>query len=143
MRSAAAAADPGWVDAILDWPGTWPLSRVALTSAFWIGGLTKLLDFPSAVAEQAHFGLRPAALFAVLTIVVELAGSALVISGRLVWLGAGALGVFTALATLLAHDFWAMAGEARFQAMNSFFEHLGLIAGMVMAARLGERRRTS
>ena len=137
---ASADADPRWVDAILDWPGTWLLARVALTSAYWIGGLTKLLDFPSAVAEQAHFGLHPAALFAAATILVELVGSALVIGGRLVWLGAGALGVFTALATLLAHHFWDMAGDARFQAMNSFFEHLGLIAGLVMAARLGERR---
>ena len=140
MRSATAA-DPRWVDAVLDWRVTGLLSRVALTSAYWIGGLTKLLDFPSAVAEQAHFGLQPPALFAILTIFVELVGSALVISGRLVWLGAGALGVFTALATLLAHHFWDMAGDARFQAMNSFFEHLGLIAGLVMAAQLGERRR--
>ncbi len=140
--ASATATDPRWVDAILDWRGTWPLSRVALTSAFWIGGLTKLIDFPGAVAEQAHFGLSPAALFAVLTILVELVGSGLVISGRLVWLGAGALGVFTGLATLLAHPFWDLAGDARFEAMNSFFEHLGLIAGLVMAARLGERRRT-
>ena len=141
MRSATAT-DPRWVDAILDCRGTWLLARVALTSAFWIGGLTKLTDFPGAVAEQAHFGLRPAALFAILTVTVELAGSALVISGRLVWLGAGALGVFTGLAALLANHVWDMAGDARFQAMNSFFEHLGLIAGLVMAARLGEQRRT-
>lgn len=142
MRSATAT-DPRWVDALLDWRGTWLLSRVALTSAFWIGGLTKLLDFPSAVAEQAHFGLQPPALFAILTIFVELVGSALVISGRLVWLGAGALGVFTALAMVLAQRFWDMAGDARFQTMNSFFEHLGLIAGLVLAARLGERRRNA
>ena len=142
MRSATAA-DPRWVDAILEWRVTSLLSRIALTSAFWIGGLTKLLDFPSAVAEQAHFGLQPPALFAILTIFVELVGSALVISGRRVWLGAGALGVFTALAMLLAQRFWDMAGDARFQTMNSFFEHLGLIAGLVLAARLGERRRNA
>ncbi len=140
---SVTAADPRWVDAILDWPGTWLLSRIALTSAYWIGGLTKLLDLPAAAAEQAHFGLRPATLFAILTIVVELAGSALVVSGRLVWLGAGALGVFTGLATLLAHRFWDMTGDARLLAMNSFFEHLGLIAGLVMAAMMaGHRRRT-
>jgi uncharacterized membrane protein YphA (DoxX/SURF4 family) len=141
MSQPSPDREPAFVGAILNWQGTWLLSRIALTSAFWIGGLTKLLNFPGAVAEQVEFGLRPAALFAVLTIAVELVGSALVVSGRLVWLGAGALGVFTGLAMLLAQRFWDMAGEARFETMNSFFEHLGLIAGLLMAARLGERRR--
>ena len=139
MRSALA--NPRWVEAVLDWDGTWLLSRIALTSAFWIGGLTKLLNFQNAVAEQAHFGLRPAALFAILTICVELVGSALVISGRLVWLGAGALGVFTGLATLLAHRFWETTGDARVEAMNGFFEHLGLIAGLVLITALSLREQ--
>ena len=83
--------NPRWVDAILDWNGTWLLARLALTCAYWIGGLTKLLDFPGAIAEQQHFGLAPPALFAAATIAIELIGSALVVAGRWVWLGAGAL----------------------------------------------------
>lgn len=130
--------DPRWVDAVLDWRGTWPLARVALTSAYILGGLTKLLDFPAAVAEQAHFGLHPAGLWAAVTIAVELVASALVIVGRWVWLGAGALGVLTAVATVVANDFWNQQGQARFAATNSFFEHVGLIAGFVLAALLSE-----
>jgi hypothetical protein len=49
--------DPRWVDAILDWRGTWFLARVGLTGAFLLGGFTKLLNFQRAMAEQAHFGL--------------------------------------------------------------------------------------
>lgn len=127
-------ANPGWVDAILGWRWTWPLARVGLASAYVVGGLRKLFDFAGAVAEQAHFGIEPPALFAVLTIVVQLAGSALVITGRWLWLGAGALAVFTALATLIAHPFWSMTGHERFLATNAFFEHLGLIAAFVIAA---------
>ena len=132
---------PTWVDAVLDWRWTWPLARVALTSAYWVGGLTKLFNFTDAVAEQTHFGLHPPALFAVLTILVELAGSALVISGRWLWLGAGALAVFTALATLIAHPFWTMTGHERFLATNAFFEHLGLIGGFVIATLFAARQR--
>lgn len=127
-------ANPRWVDAILAWRWTWPLARVALTSAYVVGGLTKLFNFSDAVAEQAHFGLHPPALFAALTIAVELVGSALVISGRRLWLGGGALAVFTALATLIAHPFWNLAGHERFLATNAFFEHLGLIAAFAIAA---------
>lgn len=125
---------PDWVNAVLRWPWTWPLSRVALTSAFVIGGLTKISDFAAAAAEQEHFGLRPGWLWAALAIIVELGGSALVISNRLVWLGAGGLGTLTAVAMLAANNFWTMTGHAQFVEFNTFFEHLGLIAGLVLAA---------
>ena len=120
-------------------PGLSPLVRIALTSAYLIGGMQKLIDFPGAVAEQAHFGLQPAWLWAGATIIVELAGSALVIIGRWVWLGAGGLGVLTAVAMFAANNFWAMTGHERFMALNSFFEHLGLIAGFVLVAVMSVR----
>ncbi|PZU58907.1 MAG: hypothetical protein DI547_09055 [Sphingobium sp.] len=121
---------------LLDWKPVGFLARLALAGAYIQGGLTKLLDFPAAVAEQAHFGMQPAALWAVATIVVELAGAALVVSGRWLWLGAGMLGVFTGLAALKANAFWAMTGPERFMAANAFFEHIGLIGGFVLAAML-------
>ena len=131
---------PRFVDVILAWRITWPLARLALVSAYLIGGVTKLLDFPGAIAEQQHFGLQPAWLWAALAVVVELGGSALVVAGRAVWLGAGSLGVLTFIAMLAANDFWNMQGEAHFAAVNSFFEHLGLIAGLVLASILSSKQ---
>ena len=130
-----------WIAAILSWPWLLPISRAALVSAFLIGGIQKLVDFPAAVAEQAHFGLQPAWLWAAAAIVVELGGSALVIFGRWVWLGAGGLGVLTAVAMLNANDFWAKTGDDRFTAINAFFEHLGLIAGLVLISLLSLREQ--
>jgi len=137
--------DPHWVVAILDGRGTMLLARLALASAYIVGGLTKLLDFSRAVAEQEHFGLYPGWIWAGLTIVVELIGSFLVVSGRFVWLGAGALGVLTFVAMIVANDFWDMKGAAQFQATNAFFEHLGLIGGFVLVAHLSAHtsRQTS
>jgi uncharacterized membrane protein YphA (DoxX/SURF4 family) len=139
--TSRTALEPAWVDAILDWRWTWLLARIGLTGAYLLGGAVKLLDFPAAVAEQEQLGLHPGALWAALTIAVELGGSALVIAGRLVWLGAGALGVLTAVAALVANDFWALQGAARFAAMNAFFEHVGLIAGFVLAALIAGHER--
>src|ERR1700758_2229707 len=127
MMSKRFVSDPPWVDAILDWRWTWLLARIALTSAYLLGGLTKLSDIPAAIAEQEHFGLHPGWLWASLAILVELGGSALVLSGYLVWLGAGGLGVLTAVAMGVANNFWAMSDHARLQAANDFFEHVGLI----------------
>jgi uncharacterized membrane protein YphA (DoxX/SURF4 family) len=131
--------DPSWVDAILEWRGTWFLARLGLTSAYLLGGVVKLTSFSAAIAEQEHFGFHPGWAWAMAAIVVELVGSLLVITGRLVWLGAGALGVLTAVATFAASPFWTMQGHERFVATNTFFEHLGLIAGFVMVAILAER----
>ena len=127
---------PRWVAAILSLPWLLPISRAALVSAFLIGGVQKLTDFNGAIAEQAHFGLEPASLWAAAAIIVEIGGSALVILGRFVWLGAGGLGVLTAIAMLTANSFWTMEGHDCFMALNSFFEHLGLIAGLVLVSVL-------
>ena len=132
---------PRWIGAILSWPGLLPLSRAALVSAFLIGGIQKFVDFPGAIAEQAHFGLQPAWLWAAAAVIIELGGSLLIIVGRWVWLGAGGLGVLTAVAMLTANNFWAMTGHDRFMAVNSFFEHLGLIAGLILACVLTLRGR--
>jgi uncharacterized membrane protein YphA (DoxX/SURF4 family) len=132
----AKADNPRWVRAILSWPWLLPISRIALVSAFLVGGIQKLIDFPGAMAEQAHFGLQPAWMWAAAAVIVELGGSVLVIVGRWVWLGAGGLGVLTAIAMFAANDFWAKAGHDRFIAVNDFFEHLGLIAGLVLVSVL-------
>jgi uncharacterized membrane protein YphA (DoxX/SURF4 family) len=132
---------PRLIAAILDQPATAFVARLALTGPYLIGGLVKLTDWQAAIAEQAHFGLRPAAVFAALTIAVELIGSALVLANRMVWLGAGMLGVFTLLAAIVANAFWTMQGAERFMATNAFFEHLGLVGGFVLVAMLAQRRR--
>jgi uncharacterized membrane protein YphA (DoxX/SURF4 family) len=134
-----AARAPRLVEAILDWRWTGFLARLALVGAYLLGGIVKASDWTAAVAEQAHFGMHPSALWAALTIAIEIAGPLLILSGRLVWLGAGMLGVFTLFAAITANAFWAMpAGQERFMATNAFFEHLGLIGGFVLAALVAE-----
>jgi hypothetical protein len=39
-----------WIMAILSWPWLLPVSRIARLSAFLIGGIPKLADFPGAMA---------------------------------------------------------------------------------------------
>lgn len=118
------------------------VAYLGLCAAYLQGGLVKLTDFPGALGEMAHFGLSPAPLFAVLVIALELGASAMIITGRLRWLGALALASFTLLATFVALRFWELpAGQERFMAANSFFEHLGLVGGFLFVAwhDLGER----
>lgn len=140
MTTAAANRAPRLVEHLLDWQGTWFVARLALCSAYLLGGVVKLTDFPAAVAEQAHFGMPLPAVFAAMTIAIELVGPVLILTDRLAWLGAGMLGVFTLLAALVANAFWILHGPERFAATNAFFEHLGLVGGFVLVAIVSRRR---
>ncbi|MDF8331710.1 DoxX family protein [Novosphingobium cyanobacteriorum] len=133
--------EPRLIHAILDWPPTWFVARLLLVGAYLIGGIAKLTDWGCAVAEQAHFGMNPPALWAGLTIAVEVIGPLLILVGRFVWLGAGMLGVFTLLAAFVANAFWTMQGQDRFMATNAFFEHVGLVGGFILAALVAEHAR--
>ncbi|MEM5385098.1 DoxX family protein [Paraburkholderia phymatum] len=141
--NARAQGNPHWIAAILAQPWLLMLIRTALVSAYVIGGLAKLANFHGAVLEQEHFGLHPGWLWAAFAIVVELGGSACVIANRFVWLGAGALAALTAVAMFVANDFWNLTGDAHFFALNAFFEHLGLIAALVMATCLAGVQHSS
>lgn len=110
-------------------------AMLLLCAAYLQGALTKAFDFPAALGEMAHFGLQPAAPFAIGVIVLELGASAMILSGRGRWLGALALAVFTLAATGVALRFWEMPpGMPRTMAANAFFEHLGLAGGFLLVA---------
>ncbi|MCA7926869.1 DoxX family protein [Burkholderia cenocepacia] len=143
MTTRSVYGTPVWVRTLLSQPWVLPLARLALVSAYLLGGVAKALDFPGAVAEQAHFGLQPAALWAALAIAVEIAGSLCVVFRRFTWLGAGSLGMLTLVAMVVANDFWNRTGAEHFMALNSFFEHLGLIAALVLATMLDDARQSA
>jgi uncharacterized membrane protein YphA (DoxX/SURF4 family) len=82
-----------------------------------------------------HFGLAPAAPFAIAVIALEVGASIMILTGFYRWLAALALAGFTLMATLIALRFWELpAGHERFIAANAFFEHLGLVGGFLLVA---------
>ncbi|WHQ44589.1 DoxX family protein [Alcaligenes faecalis] len=118
------------------------LATLLLTYIFWWSGVNKIWDFSAAKREMAHFGLKPQALFAVLTITVQLLGSWLIISAsRLAWLGALMLSVFTLSTIPLAHRFWEMQGLEAFLEQALVQDHLSVIGGLAVAAALAHAYR--
>jgi transmembrane protein len=115
------------------------IARIMVSAPFIVGGLTKSLDWSAGVAEMLHVGLNPAWAFNLAALCTQLIGSGLIILNRWVWLGAGALGVFTVWATLLAHRFWEFTGAERVMQMNSFFEHWTIAAAFILVAVVGLR----
>lgn len=120
------------------------IARVLLTFPFWGSGLAKLIDFQGGVAEMAHFGFAPPVAFNVATIIVQLGGSLLIILNRCAWLGAGALGIFTALTIPLVHHFWSMTEEPfRTIAFHTATEHVGMIGALIVVSILAAHGKDS
>ncbi|MCR0982357.1 DoxX family protein [Roseomonas populi] len=116
------------------------IGLLGLCAAYLQGGLNKLVDYPGAVAEAAHFGLPLPPVVAALTIALELGASAMILSGWFRRLGALGLMAFTLAATLIANRYWELpGGMERFMMANSFYEHLGL-AGAFLLVALHDRR---
>jgi transmembrane protein len=110
------------------------VARIILTFMFWGSGLSKLFDFSGGMAEMSHFGLEPAALFNLATIIVQLGGSLLIILNRYTWLGAGSLAVFTALTIPLVHHFWTMEEPMRTMEFHIVTEHISIIGALMVVA---------
>lgn len=119
------------------------LALLGLCAAYLQGGLQKLIDFSGAVAEAQHFGLPYSSITAAATILTELGGSALILTGYYRWVGAWGLAIFTLLATFVANRFWELALPGRFMIENAFFEHLGLTGGFLIVAWHDLRARTT
>ena len=108
------------------------IALLGLCAAYLQGGIDKLRDFPRAMAETRQSGLTPVVPITVATIVTELGGSALILTGYYRWLGALWLAGFTLAATFVANRFWLLPPPERFPVKNSFFEHLGLVGGFLL-----------
>ena len=115
------------------------VALLGLCAAYLQGALQKIFDFSGAVAEAQHFGLPLASMTAIATIVTELVGSLLVLSGYYRWIGALCLAGFTLLATFVANRFWEIPSPDRFMVENAFFEHLGLVGAFLLVAYLDLR----
>jgi uncharacterized membrane protein YphA (DoxX/SURF4 family) len=118
------------------------LALTALCSAYIQGPLVKIFDFDGAIGEMNHFGLSPAPLFASASSSSNSRCRRCHI-GVFRWAAAGALAVFTLMATFLALRFWELPdGMERSMAMNGFFEHIGLCGAFFVALQDRRSRRT-
>jgi uncharacterized membrane protein YphA (DoxX/SURF4 family) len=110
------------------------VALLGLCAAYLQGGIVKLTNINGAAAEMSHFGLSPTMPFAIAVIAMELVASVAILTGYGRWLGALALGAFTAAATFVANRYWELGSPERFSAENSFYEHLGLAGGFLLVA---------
>jgi uncharacterized membrane protein YphA (DoxX/SURF4 family) len=111
------------------------LLRFLLCSAYVWSGVTKLIAFNATVKHfETRFHLPVPHAAVAFTIVVQLVGSAMFITGWKAAAAAVALACFTMAATVIVYPFWKMSGVERARNIETFPEHVGLTAAFLILA---------
>jgi putative oxidoreductase len=113
------------------------IARVLLAAMFILAGFSKFGSLEGTAGYIASGGLPFASLLAPLVALLEVVGGlALIVGFRARW-AALALALFTLLATVLFHNYWAMPAEQQFVQQLMFMKNLSVVGGLLLVFVLG------
>jgi len=113
------------------------LGRIAIAALFLPAGINKLMGMEGATGYFASLGLPAVAILVWVVIAIEVLGGVALILGYRTRLVAIALAVFTLLASIAGHAFWAAPVDAAFIAQLLFFKNIAVIGGLLVLASSG------
>ncbi len=113
------------------------LGRVLLALMFILAGFNKLGNLEGTAGYIASGGLPMASVLAVVVGLLELLGGLAIAIGFQARWAALALGLFTLLANVLFHKFWAAPAEAAMVQQLLFMKNLSVAGGLFIVAALG------
>lgn len=111
--------------------------RVLLASMFILAGTSKLTHLDGTANYIAAGGLPAPAVLAVGVGVFELCGGLALAIGFMARWAALALGIFTLMASLLFHQFWAVAADQQSVQYLLFMKNMAVAGGMFIVAAWG------
>lgn len=116
--------------------------RILLAVIFLISGFGKIGGFEGTAGYIASKGLPMPQVVTALTILVELGGGLLLAIGYKARWAALALGIFTLLAAIIFHDFWAAEAAQKMNQQINFLKNLAITGGMLMVFAFGPGRHS-
>ncbi|OWS72450.1 DoxX family protein [Polynucleobacter aenigmaticus] len=113
------------------------IGRILIVALFLPAGLSKLAGFEGTLAYFASLGI-PAPVFSlVATIVIEVVGSIALLVGFHTRVVALIMALFTLIAAVTGHAFWAAPADAVFIAQLLFFKNIAVMGGLLILASAG------
>jgi len=113
------------------------VARILLAAIFITAGFSKLMGFDGTVAYIASKGLPMPMILAGLTIALEILGGLVIIVGYKVRIAGLLLGLFTILAALIFHNFWAFPPEQVYLQNIMFMKNLSMAGGLFLLTVFG------
>ncbi len=113
------------------------IARLLLALMFVLAGLQKFGALEGTAGYIANKGLPLPAVLAVLTATLELVAGLALIVGYQARAAALALALFTIMASVLFHNFWAMPADQQFMQQLMFMKNLSVAGGLLLVFCLG------
>jgi putative oxidoreductase len=113
------------------------IARVLLALMFLLAGLSKFGGLEGTAGYIASKGLPMAQLLAVGTAALEVGAAVLLIIGWQARWAALALALFTLLASVLFHNFWAMPAEQQMMQQLMFMKNIAVVGGLLAVFAFG------
>ncbi|MDO6459404.1 DoxX family protein [Granulosicoccaceae sp. 1_MG-2023] len=113
------------------------LSRFLFTALFLPAGIGKLTDFSGTVAYIESAGMPLAALDAVVAMLVEILCALALLLGFRTPLASMILALFTFMAAVVFHPYWAVAPDQLVVTQQLFFKNMAIIGGLFALAASG------
>ncbi len=113
------------------------IGRILLAALFLPAGLSKIGGFAGTVGYIGSKGLPMPEVAAVIAILVEVGGGLALIAGFGTRLAALALAVFTLVATVVFHNYWAVPAEMQMVQQLMFFKNVAVVGGLLTLAAWG------
>jgi putative oxidoreductase len=112
-------------------------ARVLLALMFLLAGLSKFAGLDGTAGYIASKGLPMAGLLAFGTAALEVGGAVLLIVGWKARWAALALAVFTLMASVLFHNYWAMPADQQMMQQLMFMKNLAVAGGLLVLFAFG------
>ncbi|MGE5323164.1 MAG: DoxX family protein, partial [Actinomycetota bacterium] len=106
------------------------LGRALLSAIFIISGVFKLTQFSGVAGMMASKGIPLASVALVLTILIEIGGGLLLLTGFKAQYAAMVMALYLVPVTLVFHNFWAFHGQAQQTQTINFLKNLAIMGGL-------------
>lgn len=116
------------------------VGRILLAVMFITSGFGKIGGFEDTVGYIASKGLPLPQVGAIIAIVVELGGGILLAIGYKARWAALALAVFTIVAAIFFHNYWAAEAAEKMGQQINFWKNVSITGGMLMVFAFGPGR---
>ncbi|MGH9773704.1 MAG: DoxX family protein [Candidatus Acidiferrales bacterium] len=111
--------------------------RCLLSQIFLISGTLKITGFSVTAGYMTGKGMPMVRVLLVGALVVEILGGLGILVGFKARVASGALFLYLIPVTILFHNFWALQGMERQEAMSHFMMNLAVMGALLLVAALG------
>ena len=113
------------------------VARSLLALMFVLAGISKFAGLAGTAGYIASKGLPAPALLAFATAGLEVVGGLALAIGFKARIAAGALALFTLVASLLFHNFWGVPADQAMTQQLMFMKNLSVIGGLLLVVAFG------